>query len=212
MTGAGDRMSRRQWLAAGAALAGYALAAAPSLAQAVRTDEAGLATAEAEITVGDVAVPVYEARPADAAKAPIVVVVSEIWGVHQCIRDCARRFAKAGYCAVAPELFARAGGVAQIPDTQTLLMIVNNQRREALLGDLGATMDWARRRAGVNAERVGVNGWCWGGALTMEAAARLPGLRAAVAWYGAPTRPFSPPPGRSRASRWPERCASRSSA
>src|SRR2546426_11262562 len=190
MTGAGDRMSRRQWLAAGAALAGYALAAAPSLAQAVRTDEAGLATARAEITGGGVAMPVYEARPADAAKAPIVVLVSEIWGIYEYIRDCARRFAKAGYCAVAPELFARAGGVAQMTDTQTLLMIVNRQRREALLGDLRATMDWARGRPGVNAERVGVNGWCWGGALTIQAAARLPGLRAAVAWYATPTRPF----------------------
>ena len=74
MTGAGDRMSRRQWLAAGAALAGYALAAAPSLAKAVRTDEAGLATAQAEITGSGVAMPVDEARPADAAKAPIVVL------------------------------------------------------------------------------------------------------------------------------------------
>src|SRR6267143_582836 len=191
MAGAGDRMSRRQWLAAGAALAGYALAASPSLAQAVRTDETGLATAESEVTVGDVALPVYEARPVDAAAVPIVVLVSEIWGLHEYIRDCARRFAKAGYCAVAPDLFARAGGVAQIPDTQTLLMIVNNQRREHLLGDLRATMDWARRRPGVKAERVGINGWCWGGALTMQAAARLPGLRAAVAWYGTPTRPFA---------------------
>ncbi len=144
-----------------------------------------------EITVGDVAMPVYEARPAAAAKVPIVVLLSEIWGVHEYIRDCARRFAKAGYCAVAPELFARAGGVAQIADTQTLLMVVNNQRREALLGDLRAAMDWARRRPGVNAERVGVNGWCWGGALTIQAAAGVPGLRAAVAWYGTPTRPFS---------------------
>jgi len=182
MTRAPECMSRRQWLAAGATLAGYALAAAPSLAQAVRTDEAGLATSRSEITVGDVAMPVYEARPAAADKAPIVMLVSEIWGVHEYIRDCARRFAKAGYCAVAPELFARAGGVAQIADTQTLLMVVNNQRREALLGDLRAAMDWARRRPGVNAERVGVNGWCWGGALTIQAAARVPGLRAAVAW------------------------------
>src|SRR2546421_2235836 len=158
MARAREDMSRRQWLAAGATLAGYALAAAPSLAQAVRTDEAGLATSRAEISVGDVAMPVYEARPADAAKAPIVVLVSEIWGIHEYIRDCARRFAKAGYCAVAPELFARAGGVAQITDTQTLLMIVNRQRREALLGDLRATMDWARGRPGVNAERVGVMG------------------------------------------------------
>ena len=191
MTRARECMSRRQWLAAGATLAGYALAAAPSLAQAVRTDEAGLATGRSEITVGDVAMPVYEARPAAAARVPIVVLLSEIWGVHEYIRDCARRFAKAGYCAVAPELFARAGGVAQIADTQTLLMVVNNQRREALLGDLRAAMDWARRRPGVNAERVGVNGWCWGGALTIQAAARVPGLRAAVAWYGTPTRPFS---------------------
>ena len=175
MARAGECMSRRRWLAAGAALAGYALAAAPSLAQAVRTDEAGLATSRSEIMVGNVAMPVYEARPAAATKAAIVILVSEIWGVHEYIRDCARRFAKAGYCAVAPELFARAGGVAQITDTQTLLMVVNRQRREALLGDLGAAMDWARRRPAVNAERVGINGWCWGGALTIQAAAAAAG-------------------------------------
>src|SRR5436190_22810133 len=127
MARAREGMSRRQWLAAGATLAGYALAAAPSLAQAVRTDEAGLATSRAEISVGDVAMPDYEARPAAAAKAPIVVLVPEIWGVHEYSRDCALRFAKPGDCAVAPELFARAGGVAQIADTQTLLMVVINQ-------------------------------------------------------------------------------------
>jgi carboxymethylenebutenolidase len=190
MAHAREPMSRRRWLAAGAALAGYALAASPTLAQAVRTDEAGLAVGQFEVTVGDAVVPVYEARPAEAAAAPIVLLVPEIWGLHEYIRDCARRFAKAGYCAVAPELFARAGGVTQIPDTQTLLMIVNNQKRETLLGDLRAAMEWARRRPGVSADRVGINGWCWGGALTLQAAARLPGVRAAVAWYGAPTRPF----------------------
>jgi carboxymethylenebutenolidase len=191
MKAGGHGMSRRRWLAAGAAMAGYALAAAPTLAQAVHTDEEGLATGQSELTVGGAAVPVYEARPAGAAAAPIVVLVSEIWGLHEYIRDCARRFAKAGYCAVAPDLFARSGDVTRIPDTQTLLMIVNRQRRGQLLGDLRAAMDWARRRPGVNAGRMGINGWCWGGALTILAAARLPGLRAAVAWYGTPTRPFA---------------------
>src|SRR5882724_10894743 len=203
-------MSRRQWLAAGATLAGYALAAAPSLAQAVRTDEAGLATSRSEITVGDVAMPVYEARPAAADKAAIVMLVSEIWGVHEDIRDCARRFAKAGYCAVAPELFARAGGVAQLSDTQGLLMIVNQQRREPLLGDLKVTMDWARRRPGVNAERVGING----GAGAARSRCRRPRDCPVCAqpWPGtAPRRGRSrSTAGRSRACRWPGMCASRS--
>jgi carboxymethylenebutenolidase len=185
-----DRMSRREWLAAGAIVAGYAVAASPSLAQAVRTDEKGLTVGEHQLSVGDAVVPIYEAHPAEASHAPIVLLVSEIWGLHEYIRDCARRFAKVGYCAVAPELFARGGGVAGLPDTQTLLMVVNKQQRETLLGDLRAALDWARKRPGVAGDRAGVNGWCWGGALTMQAAARVPGLRAAVAWYGAPTRPF----------------------
>src|SRR5438128_12188015 len=163
MARGGDRMSRRQWLAAGAALAGYALAASPSLAQAVRTDEAGLATTRSEVTVGDLALPVYEARPAAAAAVPIVVLVSEIWGLHEYIRDCARRFAKAGYCAVAPELFKREGGVAQIPNVQDILKIVLAQKREQTLGDLKAAVDWAKTRPNVQAASVGVTGWCWGG-------------------------------------------------
>src|SRR5207302_10993450 len=159
MARARECMSRRQWLAAGATLAGYALAAAPSLAQAVRTDEAGLATSRSEITVGAVAMPVYEARPAAAAKAPIVLLISEIWGVHEYIRDCARRFAKAGYCAVAPELFKREGGVAQIPNVQDILKIVLAQKREQTLGDLKAAVDWAKTRPNVKAASVGVTGW-----------------------------------------------------
>src|SRR5213593_2168462 len=146
-------LTRRQMIAT-STFAGYAVAVDKVLAQAIKTDTDGIVAGDQVVKIGTYEMPVYEARPATGKDTPILLVISEIWGVHEYIRDCARRFAKAGYYAVAPELFARAGGVAQVHDTQTLLMIVNRQRREALLGDPRATMDWARGRPGVNAERV----------------------------------------------------------
>jgi carboxymethylenebutenolidase len=119
-----------------------------------------------------------------------MLVLSEIWGVHEYIRDCTRRFAKAGYYAVAPELFKREGGVAQIPNVQDILKIVLAQKREQTLGDLKATVDWAKTRPNVKAASVGVTGWCWGGSTVYQQAATNHDIKAAVAWYGPPSRPY----------------------
>jgi carboxymethylenebutenolidase len=143
-----------------------------------------------KIKVGGFDVPVYEARPASGKDTPIVLVISEVWGVHEYIRDATRRFAKAGYYAVAPELFAREGGVGQIADVQEVLKIVLSQKREQTLGDLKATVDWAKTRPNVKASQVGVTGWCWGGGVTIQVAATNPDMKAAVAWYGPPARPY----------------------
>ena len=126
---------------------------------------------------------------------PIVLVISEVFGVHEYIRDSTRRFAKAGYYAIAPELFKREGGVAQLTNIQDILKIVLAQPRPQTLGDLKAAVDWAKTRPGVRADSVGVTGWCWGGSTTIQVAATNPDMKAAVAWYGPPARPYQGPSG-----------------
>jgi carboxymethylenebutenolidase len=183
-------LTRREMMVAGGTFAGYALSVETVLAQAIKTDTDGLVAGDQKIKVGGFDVPVYEARPASGKDTPIILVISEIWGVHEYIRDATRRFAKAGYYAVAPELFAREGGVGQIADVQEVLKIVLSQKREQTLGDLKAAVDWAKTRPNVKADKVGVTGWCWGGSTTIQVAATNPDMKAAVAWYGPPARPY----------------------
>jgi carboxymethylenebutenolidase len=189
-------LTRRAMLqVGGGTFAGYCLAADPVLGQAIKTDTAGIIAGEAEVAIGSYRMPVYEARPATGSGHPIVLVVSEVFGVHEYIRDSTRRFAKQGYYAVAPELFKREGGVAQLTNIQDILKIVLNQPRPQTLGDLKAAVDWAKTRPGVRADRVGVTGWCWGGSTTIQVAATNPDVKAAVAWYGPPGRPYPSPTG-----------------
>jgi carboxymethylenebutenolidase len=184
-------LTRRDVLKVGAgSFAGYALVPDPAFAQAITTDTQGIAAGEFNVKMGDYDLPVYEARPASGTGHPIVLVLSEIWGIHEYIRDCTRRFAKAGYYAIAPELFKRAGGVTHMTDVQAILKIVLPQAREQTLGDCKAAVDWARTRPGVRADRVGVTGWCWGGSTTIQVAGTNPDIKAAVAWYGPPARPY----------------------
>ena len=183
-------LTRRQMIATTGTFAGYAVAVDKVLAQAIKTDTDGIVAGDQVVKMGSYELPVYEARPASGKDTPIVLVISEIWGVHEYIRDCARRFAKAGYCAVAPELFKREGGVAQIPNVQDILKIVLAQKREQTLGDLKATVDWAKNRPNVKASSVGVTGWCWGGSTVYQEAATNHDLKGAVAWYGPPARPY----------------------
>ena len=184
-------LTRRQVLVAGGTFAGYALSVDTVLAQAIKTDTDGLVAGDQQVPVAGVNVPVYEARPATGKDHPIILVISEIWGVHEYIRDCTRRFAKAGFYAIAPELFVREGGVGQIPNVQDVLKIVLAQKREQTLGDLKASVDWAKTRPNVKADRVGVTGWCWGGSTTMQVAGTNPDVKAAVAWYGPPVATLS---------------------
>jgi carboxymethylenebutenolidase len=190
MSASETAVTRRQVLAAGTVFAGYTLAVETVLAQAIKTDASGLAAGDFTIPVGGFNVPVYEARPASGQNAPIVLVISEVFGLHEYIKDTARRFGKQGYHAVAPELFAREGGVAQLTDLQEVLKIVLSQPRERTLGDLKAAADWAKTRPAARADRMGVTGWCWGGSTTIQVAATNPDTKAAVTWYGPPGRPY----------------------
>jgi carboxymethylenebutenolidase len=183
-------VTRRQILVAGGTFAGYALGVEKVLAQAITTDTQGLVAGDQQVPVGGVNVPVYEARPASGKDHPIVLVISEIWGVHEYIKDTTRRFAKAGFYAVAPELFVREGGVGQLTNTQEILKIVLSQKREQTLGDIKATIDWAKTRPNVKSRAVGVTGFCWGGGVTVHVAATNPDVKAAVPWYGSLSRPM----------------------
>jgi len=189
-------LTRRDMIKAGGAatFAGYAVGVEKALAQAVKTNTTGIMAGDFEVKIGDYSMPVYEARPASGGLVPIVVCISEIWGVHEWVRDVTRRFAKAGYYAVAPELFKREGGVDHIPDVQAILKIVLAVPRKQVLGDIAASIDWAKRRLGARADRVGVTGWCWGGSTVYQVAATNPDIKASVAWYGPPARPYPDQP------------------
>ena len=188
-------LTRRQALKAGAAtFVGYALSVDTVLAQAIQTDTAGIVAGDYAVRIGDYDMPVYEARPAAATDAPIILAISEIFGIHEWVKDVTRRFAKAGYYCVAPELFQREGGVGQLPNIQDVLKIVLAAPRKQLLGDVAAAAEWAKTRPGVRPDRVGVTGWCWGGGLVYQVAATNPDIKAVVAWYGPLRLPFPDAP------------------
>jgi len=178
-----DDSTRRAFVAR---TSSYALAGLPITATALSTPAGGLQTAEFHTPRPDGhALPVYRAQPAQAkGKLPVVLLVSEIFGVHQHIADVARRFAQAGYLCLAPELFERQGDAHQQPDTQTLIREVISKVPDAqVLGDLDACLDWALANGG-DPQRVAVTGFCYGGRISWLFAAHQPRLKAGVAWYG----------------------------
>ncbi len=187
--------SRRSFLRRSGALGlgvGYAAAAMPIAAQtAIKTDATGLTVGEVMVPVGDFRMPVYRAAPANATNAPVVLVVSEIFGVHEYIADVARRFAKAGYFAIAPEMFVRQGDAASYGEVGKLIAEVISKVPDAqVMSDLDACVAWARTQ-GANTSALGVTGFCWGGRITWLYAAHNPGVKAGVAWYGRLVGPTS---------------------
>jgi carboxymethylenebutenolidase len=164
---------------------GFAAAVLPVMAQSVvKTDTVGLVAGEVTIPVGDFKMPAYRAAPADRANAPLVLVVSEIFGVHEHIADVARRFAKAGYYAVAPELFVRQGDAMSYGEIGKLMAEVISKVPDAqVMGDLDATVAWAKAQ-GAGVDRSAITGFCWGGRITWLYAAHNPSIKAGVAWYG----------------------------
>jgi carboxymethylenebutenolidase len=164
--------------------AGFALAAQPVVAQTmVVTDTAGLTAGEVSIPAGDRNIPGYRAMPAGGKNLPTVIVVEEIFGVHEHIKDMCRRFAKKGFLAVAPELYSRLGDVTKIADIQEVLKIVNQAPDKQTLSDLDATTEWAAKNGG-DGVRLGITGFCRGGRTVWLFATHSPKLKAGVAWYG----------------------------
>jgi carboxymethylenebutenolidase len=163
---------------------GFAAAVLPVTAQTIKTDTAGLTAGEATIMVGDFKMPVYRAQPAGKTGLPVVLVISEVFGVHEHIADVARRFAKAGYLAIAPELFVRQGDAQGYGEISKLIGEVINKVPDAqVMGDLDACVAWAKANGGDTA-KLGITGFCWGGRITWLYNAHNPGVKAGVAWYG----------------------------
>ena len=164
---------------------GFAAAVLPVVAQTtVKTSSEGLEVGEVMIPVGDFKMPAYRAAPKGKTRAPVVLVVSEIFGVHEHIADVARRFAKAGYFAIAPELFVRQGDAASYGEIGKLIAEVISKVPDAqVMADLDATVAWARTQ-GADTSRLGVTGFCWGGRITWLYSAHNPAVKAGVAWYG----------------------------
>jgi carboxymethylenebutenolidase len=163
---------------------GFAAAVQPVAAQTlVKTDANGLIEGEVKIKTPDGEMPAYRAMPANRRNLPTILVVQEIFGVHEHIKDVARRFAKAGYLAVAPELYARQGDVSKLSDIDDIRPIVDNVPDAQVMADLDAAAEWAAKNGG-DAKKLGITGFCWGGRIVWLYAAHNPNLKAGVAWYG----------------------------
>ncbi|MDO9094058.1 MAG: dienelactone hydrolase family protein [Rubrivivax sp.] len=164
---------------------GFAAAVLPVSGQTViKTDSTGLVTGEVMIDVAGYKMPAYRAAPAGRTGLPVVLVISEIFGVHEYIADVARRFAKAGYLAIAPELFVRQGDASSYGEVGKLIAEVISKVPDAqVMADLDACVAWAKAE-GADTRKTGITGFCWGGRITWMYAAHNPAVKAGVAWYG----------------------------
>jgi carboxymethylenebutenolidase len=177
-------ITRRQFIATATIATGFALAVQPLNAQVITTDAKGLIAGAVKIPVKDGEIPAYRAMPAKSGNFPIVLVIQEIFGVHEHIQDVCRRFAKLGYVAIAPELFVRQGDVSKLSSIEEIRQVVAKVPDAQVLSDLDATVDWGVKSAKGNASKLGITGFCWGGRITWLYSAHNPKVKAGVAWYG----------------------------
>jgi carboxymethylenebutenolidase len=170
---------------------GFALSVQPVSAQTViTTDATGLTAGEVKVPVKDGQMPAYRAMPDKGGPFATVLVVHEIWGVHEHIKDLCRRLAKSGYFAIAPELYARQGDPSKYPDTQQLVReLVAKVPDAQVMSDLDAAVAYAKASGKADTAKLAITGFCYGGGITWLYAAHNPGLKAAVAWYGPIERP-----------------------
>jgi len=164
---------------------GFALATQPVSAQTITTDTAGLTAGEVKIPVSDGQIPAYRAMPDKGSSFPVVLVVQEIFGVHEHIKDMCRRFAKLGHVAIAPELYARQGDVSKISNINDIISTVVAKVPDAqVMSDLDATVAWAKKSSKGDTNKLGITGFCWGGRIVWLYSAHSRQLKAGVAWYG----------------------------
>jgi carboxymethylenebutenolidase len=165
--------------------AGFALAVLPVSAQTITTSADGLTVGEVKVPVKDGEIPAYRAMPATGTAFPTVLVVQEVFGVHEWIKDICRRFARLGYFAIAPELYARQGDPTKIADTDALLRDIVSKASDAqVVSDLDAAAAYAKSTGKANPAKLGITGFCWGGRIVWMYAGHNPNVKAAVAWYG----------------------------
>jgi carboxymethylenebutenolidase len=188
----GDRKVDRRTFVVTSLGAGFAAAVLPVSAQTITTSTDGLVAGEVQVRTPDGQMPAYRAMPATGSNFPVVLVVQEIFGVHEHIKDLCRRIAKAGYFAIAPELYARQGDPSKYTDISRLISEVVAKVPDAqVMGDLDACVAYAKTTGKVESKRLGITGFCWGGRIVYLYAAHNPDVKAAVAWYGSVT-PFAP--------------------
>ncbi len=165
---------------------GFALAVRPAMGQKpIHTSAEGLAAGEVKIPVADGSMPAYYARPAAGTRLATIVVLPEIFGVHEHMKDICRRLAKAGYLAVCPEIYARQGDAVNAPTVEAAVRIANAKPDPELFADIDAVIDWAAKSGGGDPARVGITGFCRGGRQVWMYAAHSNRVKAGVAWYGA---------------------------
>ena len=185
-----EQISRRAFVV-GSLAAGFALAVMPVSADTITTDSNGLVAGEVKIPVEGGEIPAYRAMPASGGPFPTVLVVHEIFGVHEHIKDICRRLAKLGYFAVAPLLYSREGDVASMSDTQQIIAkVVAKVPDNQVASDLDATVAWAKSTGKADTTKLGITGFCWGGREVWLYAAHNPSVKAGVVWYG----PLQSPP------------------
>lgn len=176
-------VTRRDFLVSTLAT-GFALAVRPTWAATIVTDSAGLTAGEIRIPTSDGDIPGYRAMPSEGQAFPTVLVVQEIFGVHEHIKDVCRRLAKSGYLAVAPELYARQGDVSSLSEIDEIRKIVAKVPDAQVMTDLDATAAWVKASRDGNVEKLGITGFCWGGRIAWLYAAHSTQVKAGVAWYG----------------------------
>jgi carboxymethylenebutenolidase len=183
-----EGMSRRQFLArmtaTGASLAGFAIAANPVAGEVITTPTSGLAVADGKVPSGDFEVPIYEARPATAGKYPVVLVIPEVFGMHEHIKDVTRRFARESFLSITFEPYAREGGVLRLPDIESVRKVVDSVPDGRVMGDLDALVAYAKKHPAGQVNRLGVTGFCRGGMYALLFSAHSREMKAALAWYG----------------------------
>ena len=172
----------------------YASMPLSAAAKPIATDAGGLSAGMQRIPARDAVLPAYVARPRGVGKRPVVIVVPEVWGLHEYIRDVCRRLAKEGYVAIAPDFFARAGDPAPLTEWSEIAQIVGTATHAQVMADIGATLGMIARGElrGADPGRIAITGFCWGGLVTWMACAAFAQLKAGVAWYGRLARPDAP--------------------
>jgi len=183
-----SQFSRRAFIV-GSLAAGFALAVLPVSAETITTDSNGLTVGEVKIPVKDGTIPGYRAMPDTGGPFPTILVVQEVFGVHEHIKDICRRLAKAGYFAVAPALYAREGDVAGMSDTKQIMQVVAKVPEPQVASDLDAAAAWTKGTGKADTSKLGITGFCWGGRQVWLYAAHNPDVKAGVSWYGVLQRP-----------------------
>lgn len=176
-----------------AALGGYAAFALSAKAEPITTPDTGLITETVQLSPADAQIPAYLARPAADGAYPVVIVVSEVFGIHEYIRDVCRRLAQLGYVALAPDFFARVGDPSGLTDFAEIRKIVATATDDQVMGDVSAAMAFLSAQPYARTEAAAITGFCWGGNITWQASQKLNLFKAGVAWYGRLARPADAP-------------------